>query len=111
VEEWQEVGHGGPEDGRHDNRGQAAAAFHPLAGRAVEPQELLRRLQALEDAVHGLSEPPAGLLVDEIHNRIQDLDSRRRWCRPRSPQEAHDLRVLSTRLVSLAGLLEQKQGL
>jgi MoxR-like ATPase len=82
---------------------------HPLLDSGRPPAELLERLCALEGEVEELAEPIISERFDDLHTRLQDLDSERRWCRPRSEGEADQLRELSQRLESLTTTLVRKE--
>jgi len=92
------------DDGAGDER------THPLLDSGRPPGELLERLCALEGEVEELAEQVVSERFDDLHTRLQDLDSQRRWCRPRSEGETEQLRELGERLESLATTLVRKEG-
>ena len=77
-------------------------AVHPLAREAVCPSELHAQLDVLEAELRAAPSGKPDVHVDALHNRLQDLDAERRWCRARDAEEAAELDRLEERLQSLA---------
>jgi MoxR-like ATPase len=104
------AGEAAPADGGESATGGAGALEHPLAGGRGRPADLLEKARRIEAAVERLGAAPPLLAADEIHNRLQDIDAERRWCRARNPREEDELRELGARLDSIAALLARREG-
>ena len=84
------------------------AMEHPLAAGRGRPADLLEKARRIEAEIERLGTTPPLLAADEIHNRLQDIDAERRWCRARNPREEDELRELGVRLDSIAALLARR---
>lgn len=83
---------------------------HPLAAEGQRPAELLEAIETLEHDVGGLTSSSDGTASDDLQNRLLELDSLLRWCRPRSSEEEDTLRELSSRLDSLSATLARREA-